>query len=129
MNQCFASCSCGGRWVSRKEFLSDPNVVLYAYVPSLHPLQLGRFQFTHHTEYCGDTVSLNAGLFADMYSGPDSIVSGLDTTLLPGYCLFHSSPGPTRMVNEDRFVRELIETIDSWPKELRLPDSVISVRR
>jgi hypothetical protein len=33
------------------------------------------------------------------------------------------------MVNEDRFVRELVETIDSWPKELRLPDSVISVRR
>ena len=105
--------SCKFVWSARAEFLSDPGVDLIAYKVSFTHLVAGVFLFRHR---CKGVLTLHAGEFLDLYSGPvfDAPLTGSESC--PGYCLRQDELRPCPAKCECAFVREIVQIVKVWPK-------------
>jgi hypothetical protein len=104
---------CGATWVSRHDFLADPDVGLVGYQVNFADLVAGIFLFNHN---CGDTLSIPVGAFRDLHNGPVFSARATGTSDCPGHCLREDDLDPCPTHCECNFVREIIQVIKSWPK-------------
>ena len=113
----FKTCSCGKRWKSREEFLSDPDVEVVGYQVDFEDLREGFFMFNHMSRGCLTTLSVSAGLFFDLYDGPVFKERPIGVAGCGGMC-FHQSDlrrCPTRC--ECAFAREVLHVVSNWEKK------------
>jgi hypothetical protein len=111
----FKKCNlCDFCWHSRDSFLSDPGLTLVGYQPYFKDLTAGYFLFTHS---CGTSLSLKAGVFSDLYSGPifEKNMRGGDDC--PGYCLNEKELKACPVECECAYVREILQIVRNWPKD------------
>ncbi|HQH26337.1 MAG TPA: hypothetical protein PLP17_02990 [Oligoflexia bacterium] len=110
----FKQCSvCGHKWSDRNSFLEDPRLTMIGYQAQLDHLELGLFLFNHD---CGQTLSLRAADFTDLYDGPVFEQSRKGMPDCPGYCLDRNQLAPCDTPCACAYVRSVIQTIRYWPK-------------
>ncbi len=102
---------CGQKWSDRRSFLNDTNIVLIGYQAHFEKLTLGFLLFNHS---CKTTLSLNAGLFTDLYKGEvfKQRLTGSDDC--QGYCLEEVNLAACFAKCECAYVRETIQIIKHW---------------
>lgn len=108
--------SCGWRWSSRDEFLSDPCIQLVGYQVNYAQLQEGFFLFNHARLKCGTTLSVRAGDFADLYGGPIFQESLKEQAGCPAFCSRRENLEPCEQTCECAFVRHVLQKVKQWPK-------------
>ena len=111
----FKKChTCATAWKDRDAFLSDSGIKLVGYQVSFSSLEDGLFLFSHK---CKDTLVLDVHAFRDLYDGQIFVQRATGTQECPGYCLrkeeFRRCPARC----ECAYVREIIQIINSWPKQ------------
>jgi hypothetical protein len=104
---------CELSWGSRDEFLSDRAVELLGYQVNFGDLLAGHFLFNHS---CGDTLSIEAGEFADLHDGPVFRERATGTEACPGHCLRKNDLEPCKAQCECVFVRDILQAVRNWPK-------------
>lgn len=115
MNE-FKKCTlCGYRWQSRSDFLEDPSTVMIGYQVNFEHLNLGLLLFNHLE--CGTTLGIPAGNFKDLYNGPVYSERMTGTEACPEYCLHENQLRPCPNQCECAYVREILQTIQRWPKK------------
>jgi hypothetical protein len=105
---------CGIKWLTRKEFLEDPEVKLLGYQVHFDCLKLGLFLFNHS---CMSTFSLKAENFFDLYDGPVYQKRMTGTDVCPGYCLRRNCFEPCPAECECAFVREVLQIVKNYRKK------------
>ena len=116
MNE-FKKCTfCGYRWQSRKDFLEDVSTEMIGYQVNFDNLRLGLFLFNHLD--CGTTLGIPAGVFKDLYNGPVYSERLLESEQCPSYCLHENQLDPCPVRCECAYVREIIQIIRSWQKNV-----------
>ena len=119
----FKTCSCRKTpWFSRDEFLDDSNIELVGYQVNFGDLVLGFFLFNHAT--CQSTIGIPAGHFKDLFDGPVFSECLAGSEQCPGYCLQRKVLHPCRARCEGAYVREIIQIVRDWPKEVCFPDKI-----
>jgi hypothetical protein len=112
----FKKCpSCAHAWRSQQDFLNDPNLMIIGYQVNFDHLELGYFLFNHHT--CRTTLSILAGAFKNLYTGPIFTERKTQSEECPGYCLKKSVLDPCPTHCECTYVRDIIQTIRNWEKK------------
>lgn len=114
----FKTCPrCGEVWSGRHGFLADPQVQLIGYQFNADHLLAGLFLFNHAVPSCGTTMGIEVDAFCDLYSGPVFETRLLGTPACPAYCLrqdvLSACPNPC----ECRFVRDVLQVLQAWPKQ------------
>jgi len=116
-NTAFWKCSkCGYQWKDRKPFLSDPAVDIIGYQADFRELTEGLFLF-HHA--CGATIKIKAQFFIDLYDGPMFQEKLTDSEECFGYCSVRVNLEPCVNKCECSYVRETIQIIKSWTKDIQ----------
>ena len=116
----FKACSCSKTsWFSRNEFLGDSNIDLVGYQANFGDFVLGLFLFNHLT--CQSTIGIPASLFTDLHDGPVFSDCLAGSEQCPGYCLHSEVLHPCRAECEGAYVREILQILRDWPKEVCLP--------
>lgn len=114
----FWSCSsCGQRWATLSDFLSDVNVRLVGYQVDFNQLEAGLFLFNHITPKCGTTLACRAGNFKSLYNGPifrECLTGGQQC---PGYCQKRDMLAVCPAKCECAYVREILDIVNRWPKK------------
>jgi len=119
----FKTCSCCKTpWFSRDEFLEDSNIDLVGYQVNFGDLKLGIFLFNHVT--CQSTIGIPAGLFKDIHDGPVFSECLTGSEQCPGYCLHSEILNPCRAKCECAYVREILQILRDWPKEVCFSDKI-----
>jgi len=114
----FKECpNCHYKWENRQTFLSDPLINLVGYQANFGNLVAGFFLFSHDTAECGTSLAVAAGQFTDMHDGPifEERMTGAEEC--PGYCLKSNILDPCYNKCECRYVRDVLQTVQKWPKE------------
>ncbi len=112
----YKSCSmCGKNWMSRDEFLEDPNVQLVGYQAHFEELTAGLFLFNHS---CETTLSIHAEDFADLYHGAIFPSRATGNKYCPGLCLHENNLEPCQIECECAYVREILQLIRNGKKHL-----------
>ena len=106
--------ACGFRWPERDAFLSDPALKLVGYQVNFKELTTGIFLFNHN---CKGTLAIYAVDFEDLYDGPLFTERRTGEPDCPGYCVHESKLNPCPNQCECAFVREIIQKINTWPKQ------------
>jgi len=105
----FKTCTiCRTVWPSRNDFLDDPDIFIVGYQPHFKALTEGLFLFNHT---CRGTLSIRAGEFEDLYSGPVFQTRLTGTEKCPGHCIHSKDLAPCPAECECSFVREIIQII------------------
>ena len=113
----FKECpNCNHSWLSRDKFLSDPAIRLVGYQAHFQDLDGGLFLFNHLS--CKSTISVNSGEFRDLYNGPVYSKNMMGDEKCPEYCLFKFKLEPCPEECEGVFVREIIQIVKDWKKDL-----------
>ncbi|UCG05207.1 MAG: hypothetical protein JSV83_14935 [Desulfobacterales bacterium] len=113
--EAFKTCTyCEYPWLSREEFLRDPNITLVGYQVNFEELELGLFLFNHET--CRTTMAIRAGLFKDLYKGPVFKERQTGFEQCPEYCLHQDILDICREKCECAYVREVLQKVRHWPK-------------
>ena len=111
----YKSCSmCGKKWMSRDEFLEDPNIELVGYQAHFEELTAGLFLFNHS---CHTTLSISAGNFVDLYHGTIYPFRATGNEDCPGLCLSEKNLEPCQIECQCAYIREIIQKIRQWPKK------------
>jgi len=111
----FKECTCcNRRWLTRLEFLTDPNLKLVGYQVNFEVLELGYFLFNHDS--CGSTIAIHADLFQDLYNGPVFKVRKTHTNDCNAHCLHQNDLEPCPALCECAYVREILQVVRNWPK-------------
>ncbi|MBN1472135.1 MAG: hypothetical protein JW925_10175 [Syntrophaceae bacterium] len=113
-NPPFKTCPvCKQVWETRNDFLDDPEIDIVGYQVHFKELSEGLFLFNHS---CNATMSLRAGVFEDLYSGPmfEDRLTGTDEC--PGYCLVEHELRPCPAKCDCAFAREVVQILKAWPK-------------
>ena len=119
----FKTCSCCKTpWFSRNEFLDDSNIDLVGYQVNFGDRVLGLFLFNHLT--CQSTIGIPAGHFKDLFDGPVFSESLAGSEQCPGYCQHRETFQPCRAKCEGAYVREILQILRDWPKEVCLPNKI-----
>ena len=119
----FKTCSgCQTPWFSRHEFLEDCKIDLVGYQVNFGDRMLGYFLFNHLT--CESTIGIPAGLFKDLYDGPVFSKCLAGSEQCPGYCLQSQVLYPCPVECEGAYVREILQILRYWPKEVCYPDKI-----
>jgi hypothetical protein len=107
---------CGCTWLTRADFLADPDVVLIGYQVNFSHLLAGFFLFAHS---CETSLAIHAAEFADLYEGPvfEKPLTGSDSC--PGYCLRIDELDPCPAPCECAYVREILQIIRNGPEHTR----------
>ena len=112
----FKKCTtCGHIWPVRKDFLEDASTDLIGYQVNFDNLHLGFFLFNHLK--CGTTLGIPAGSFKDLYQGPIFSERLLGTKECQESCLHENKLDPCPAKCECAYVREILQTIQQWPKK------------
>ena len=112
----FKKCSCCGvPWLTRDEFLSDPNTQLVGYQVNFGNLRLGYLLFNHLT--CESTIAVHAGLFRNLYEGPVFAHRLTGSEECPGYCGYRDNLQECNAKCECAYVRGILQTVHDWPKQ------------
>lgn len=114
----FKTCSaCGYVWLTWRNFLDDPELVLLGYQVDFDKLETGLFLFNHVRANCGTTLSLKVAEFRHLYNGPVFRERLTGSAGCLGYCLkrdvFKVCPNQC----ECAYVREILNIISHWPKQ------------
>ncbi len=119
----FKTCSCCKTpWYSREEFLEDSVINLVGYQANFGNLKLGIFLFNHVT--CQSTMGIPAGLFKDLHDGPVFSECLTGSEQCPGYCLHSEVLNPCWAKCEGAYVRDILQILRDWPKEVCFPDKI-----
>jgi hypothetical protein len=119
----FKICSCCKTpWFSRNEFLADSNIKMVGYQANFGDLVLGFFLFNHLT--CQSTFGVPAGLFKDLHDGPVFSECLAGSEQCPGYCLHREILHACRAKCEGAYVREILQILRDWPKEIYYPEKI-----
>lgn len=115
----FMTCSgCGHQWNERDAVLRDPLIKLIGYQVNFDRLNAGLFMFNHTQDSCMTTLSVPAGRFEDLYHGEIFHERLTGSEQCPGYCLHASSLQSCPAKCECRFVRDVMQVVANWPKEV-----------
>jgi hypothetical protein len=123
----FKGCSyCKLNWMSRDDFLSDPDIKLIGYQPHYKNMEEGLFLFNHLG--CNSTLSIVSQKFRDLYTGPLYTSSKLEDDKLnyddcPDFCLFKNKMKGCLQQCERAFVSEIIQVITIWGKTKKVEES------
>lgn len=112
----FKSCSCGMRWQSREEFLSDPHIEIAGYQVDFEHVQEGFFLFNHLRHGCRTTLSVQAGQFFDLYDGPVFRERPIGVAGCDGMCFHHADMRRCPARCECAFAREVLHVVSTWEK-------------
>ncbi len=113
----FKTCSqCKKEWISREDFLGDPEVVAIGYQANFEWLKSGFFLFNHTRKNCRTTVSVPAEVFFDLFEGPLFERKTVSPPACPGYCLHKEEMRSCPTQCECNFVRDILQTIIKWAK-------------
>ena len=111
----FKTCPvCRKQWMSRDDFLSDPQIKLLGYQVDFDELTLGIILFNH--EVCFDTLGVRVADFADLQSGPIFSEKKNGSEDCPGYCLHECNLNRCPAKCECAWVREVLQRLSRWPK-------------
>ena len=111
----FKRCTaCGNLWLSRENFLNDPNTELVGYQVNFENSELGLFLFNHMT--CRSTIAIYADQFRDLYGGPVFQEIKRGTEKCPEYCLHEDQLDLCPEQCECAWVREVLHRVHKWPK-------------
>lgn len=120
-NPSFKRCpSCGETWGSQACFLEDPNITLIGYQAHFEELKQGLFHFSHS---CHATVAISVKTFENLHSEERFGVNRAGGKECPQHCLYRDNLDPCPVPCGCSWVRELLQTIRVWPKNLRRPIS------
>jgi len=109
------------QWPTVSSFLSDPDVKSVGYQVDFVELESGFFLFNHLLDSCGTTLAVDVSALSHLYAGEvftDRITNGPDCV---GYCLNRANLSPCPAKCECAFVRDVLATIQAWPKAARKP--------
>jgi hypothetical protein len=110
-NSAFKTCPrCGKKWTCRNDFINDPDLTVVGYQANFKNLVLGLFLFDHS---CKTTLSAQAGLFMDMYSGAIFTECKAGTDECHGFCLHKSVLRPCPAKCECAYVREVLQILQN----------------
>ncbi len=109
----FKRCSCGTVWMTRQVFLDDSDVTLVGYQVDFEALHLGMILFNHR---CRTTMSMDAGLFRDLHSGPVFTKRATGSESCPGHCVHRDNLERCPVECECAYIREILQIIRAWPK-------------
>lgn len=113
----FKTCSqCKHEWMTREDFLGDPEVVVIGYQANFEWLKSGLFLFNHTRKNCRTTVSVEAQVFFDLFEGPLFERKTVSPSACPGYCLHKEEMRSCPTHCECNFVRDILQTILKWSK-------------
>jgi len=113
----FKTCTiCNTVWQTRDDFLDDPDIFIVGYQVHFNTLTEWLFLFNHS---CKGTLSVNAGEFTDLYTGPIFKDRLFGSEECPGHCLHERRLSPCPSKCECSFVREIIQVIKNWEKKYR----------
>ena len=117
MEDAFKVCTaCKKVWLSREEFLGDPETAIIGYQGALAGPEHGFFFINHLRKNCETTLAVKVSEFADLYDGPllRPHKSGKDPC--PQYCFYHNNISDRPEACECRYVRHVMQRIKDWPK-------------
>ncbi|MEW6670088.1 MAG: hypothetical protein AB1427_00210 [Thermodesulfobacteriota bacterium] len=110
----FKQCTaCRFKWSTRDQFLEDPDVELLGYQANFVELLAGFFLFNHS---CKTTLAIDVEAFTDLYDGPIFRQRLTGTEQCPEHCLHEDNLMPCPNQCECAFVREIIQSVKTWPK-------------
>lgn len=119
----FKACTgCKTPWLSRNEFLADNNIEIVGYQVNFGDLVLGLFLFNHLI--CESTIGVPAGIFKDLYDGPVFSKCLVGSEHCPGYCRYKEVLHPCQNHCEGAYVREILQILRDWPKEIYFPQKI-----
>ncbi len=102
---------CNKQWPDRETFLVDETLELNGYGADLDKLEYGLFYFTHKVPECLSTMTINAGAFFDLYTGPEYSDNMFESDECPKFCLKKEKLDRCAVLCENAFVREIIHII------------------
>jgi hypothetical protein len=109
---------CGKKWQSRAEFLRDPDLTIEGYQANFVELEAGIFLFCHNVNECRTSLAIEAGAFVDLYRGPIFADRFANTDQCSGCCVHSSNLDPCRKQCECAYVREVLQIVKRWPKQI-----------
>jgi hypothetical protein len=119
----FKTCSgCKTPWFSRDEFLQDSNIVLVGYQVNFGDRVLGYFLFNH--ALCQSTIGIPAGHFKDLHDGPIFSECLAGSEQCPGHCLNSQILDPCPAKCEGAYVRNILQILREWPKDVCYPGKI-----
>ena len=95
---------------------------MVGYQANFGQLELGYFLFNHLT--CQSTIAIPAGLFKDMYDGPLFSQRLTGTDVCQSFCEDVDALEPCVAQCECAYVREIMQIIRKWPKEVHQPAGI-----
>ncbi len=105
-DQIFKTCKiCGMQWITRDQFINDPQVVSIGYQANFVILGKGLFLFNHS---CQSTLSVEVQAFQDLYAGPMFEDRLTRSEACRGYCLHRNNLRPCPEQCECAYVREIL---------------------
>jgi len=106
----FKTCKvCNRHWESRDSFIAAEDIRLIGYQVNLLALEKGLFLFNHS---CGDTLSVLAQEFTDLYNGPIYVESKHGSGECPGYCLHLNDLRPCPARCNCAYIREILNILE-----------------
>jgi len=98
------------------DFLSDPQLKLNGYQVHFDDLEGGVFFFTHLHADCLTTMAIEVTAFLSLNDRP--LLAKRDEQLCTGsdFCVHQNDLQPKPAKCECRWVREILQTIRTWPK-------------
>jgi hypothetical protein len=108
---------CGHLWPTLDAFLVDRQLEVAGYQVDFTDLAAGLFLFNHLT--CGSTIAVPVEFFRDLYDGPIHSERATGTADCPGHCLYVSELGACPAKCECAYVREILQIVRRWPKEVK----------
>jgi len=108
--------SCGEKWNTIDQFLSDPKIKLAGYQVHFDDLEGGLFFFSHLQKECFTTLAIPVTLFLSLNDHP--LLKERDEKLCIGssFCVHQGDLSPKPKKCECIWVREILQTIRTWPK-------------
>ena len=105
----FKKCgNCNHGWLTRDDFLADPEVEVVGYQANFVALEKGLFLFNHS---CQKTLCLEVQVFADLYDGPLFTDRKTGSADCAGYCLHRNLLRPCPAKCECAYVREILQLL------------------
>jgi hypothetical protein len=102
---------CNKVWLTRNDFLDDPQIELNGYQADFEKLEYGLFYFTHYAPECHSTMAIETREFLDLYSGVKYTERKTLTDDCPRYCTEKEQLNRCDALCECAFVREVIQII------------------
>lgn len=108
----FKTCPmCTKTWVTRDDFLSDPELAFNGYQANFDIMDQGHFYFTHERVECGSTMIIEAQRFLSLYSGERYTENRHLQKDCPGLCLDKKNVKRCEVMCEHAFGREVSQII------------------